>query len=159
MSYLSGSVLFLLIFIIFSIPASVIDIKLKRIPDWIVFPGIAVLFGLRVFCFGDPAIKILLEMIAGSLFFFGIRLFTKGKLGMGDVKFAALMGVFIGFPGWFIAAGLASFFGLLFAAAGMLSGRLDRNSRIPFAPFLTLGSIGAYFAAPILLKTITGVPA
>lgn len=159
MNEVNGSAIFFILFISFSLPACVTDIKHRLIPDWSVFPGIVVLFGLRVFSLGDPAIKILLEMIAGSLFFFGIRLFTKGKLGMGDVKFAALMGVFIGFPGWFIAAGLASLFGLLFAAAGMLSGRLDRNSRIPFAPFLTLGSIGAYFAAPILLKTITGVPA
>lgn len=107
----------------------------------------------------DAPLILAAELLSGALLFMGIRLITGGKLGMGDVKFAALMGVFTGFPGWFIAAGLASLFGLLFAAAGLLTGRLDRNSRIPFAPFLTLGSIGAYFAAPILLKTITGVPA
>ncbi|MCK5201790.1 MAG: hypothetical protein KAR21_25730, partial [Spirochaetales bacterium] len=63
----------------------------------------------------------------------------------GDVKFAALMGVFIGFPGWFAAAGLASLLGLIFASAGLISGKLNKSSKIPFAPFLTVGSIGAYF--------------
>jgi len=144
-SYLNGSFVFLTAFIMFSIPASVIDIKQKRIPDWIVFPGIVVLLGLRAFSFRDPIIKIIVEMLAGSLFFFGIRLFTKGKLGMGDVKFAALMGVFIGFPGWFIATGLASILGLLFAVLGLFFGKTNKNTRIPFAPFLTVGSIGAYF--------------
>lgn len=153
MSYLNGSFVFLTAFIMFSIPASVIDIKHKRIPDWIVFPGIAVLLGLRAFSFRDPTLKILLEMIAGSLILFGIRLSTKGKLGMGDVKFAALMGVFIGFPGWFIATGLASILGLVFASAGLASGKLNKSSKIPFAPFLTVGSIGAYFVNyDILLK-------
>ncbi len=145
MSYLNGNIVFLTAFIMFSIPASVIDIKQKRIPDWIVFPGIAVLLGLRAFSFGDPAMKIVLEMIAGSLIFFGIRFLTNGKLGMGDVKFAALMGVFIGFPGWFIATGLASVLGLIFALMGLLFKKLNKSSKIPFAPFLTVGSIGAYF--------------
>ncbi len=154
MSYLNGSIVFLATFIIFSVPASIIDIKQKRIPDWIVFPGIAVLLGLRAFSFGDPVIKILLEMIAGFLILFGIRLFTKGKLGMGDVKFAALMGIFIGFPGWFVATGLASLLGLIFAVLGLFSGRINKNTKIPFAPFLTVGSIGAYFVNYDILLNI-----
>jgi len=145
MNHFYKSLLSLVIFIIFSIPASIIDIKQKRVPDWIVFPGVAVIIGLRVFCLGDPLMQLLLEMIAGSLILFGIRLLTIGKLGMGDVKFAALMGVFIGFPKWFIAAGLASLIGLLFAVIGLLSGMINTNTKIPFAPFLTAGSIVAYF--------------
>ena len=145
MNHFYKSLLSLVIFIIFSVPASIIDIKQKRVPDWIVFPGVAVIIGLRVFCLGDPLMQLLLEMIAGSLILFGIRLLTIGKLGMGDVKFAALMGVFIGFPKWFIAAGLASLIGLLFAVIGLLSGMINTNTKIPFAPFLTAGSIVAYF--------------
>jgi len=159
MNEVNGSTIFFILFISFSVPACVTDIKHRLIPDWSVFPGIIVLFTLRLFMLHDAPLLIAAELLSGALLFMGIHRITGGKLGMGDVKFAALMGVFIGFPRWFIAAGLASLFGLLFAAAGMLSGRLDRNSRIPFAPFLTLGSIGAYFAAPILLKAITGVPA
>ena len=139
------SILFLVTFLIFSLAASVIDIRQKRIPDWIVFPGAAVLLVLRAINFGDPLVRILLEMLSGPIIFFGIRIFTKGKLGMGDVKFAALMGVFIGFPGWFAAAGLASILGLMFALTGQILGRINKSSRIPFAPFLTAGSIGAYF--------------
>ena len=146
-------IIFPAVFLIFSIPACVLDIKQKRIPDWAVFPGIAVLFGLRAFSFEDPMMRILLEILGGSLILFGIRFITKGKLGMGDVKFAALMGVFIGFPGLFVATGLASLLGLMFALIGIYSGRINKNSKIPFAPFLTVGSIGAYFINyNILLK-------
>jgi prepilin signal peptidase PulO-like enzyme (type II secretory pathway) len=35
----------------------------------------------------------------------------------------------------------------------LFSGRIKKNTRIPFAPFLTVGSIGAYFIDyNILLK-------
>ena len=153
MSNLNESILFFAVFLIFSIPACVIDIEQKRIPDWIVFPGAAVLVGLRAFSLGDPLVRIVLEMILGPWIFVGIRLLTKGKLGMGDVKFAALMAVFVGFPGWFIAAGLASLLGLIFALTGLIFGSLNKSSKIPFAPFLTVGSIGAYFVNyNILLK-------
>ncbi len=146
-------ILFFATFLIFSVPASVIDIKQKRIPDLIVFPAVVVLSAFRKISFGDPLIRILLEILLGYLIFIGIRFLTKGKLGMGDVKFAALMGVFIGFPGWFVATGLASLFGLVFAVIGLLSGRIDKKTKIPFAPFLTAGSIAAFFLNyDILLK-------
>lgn len=138
-------IIFTAAFIIFSVPASVIDIKQKRIPDWIVFPGVIVLLCFRVFGFENSALLILSDIILGSLIFFGIRFLTKGKLGMGDVKFAALMGVFIGFPGWFVATGLASLLGLAFAVTGLFFGKINKDTKIPFAPFLTVGSIGAYF--------------
>lgn len=149
----SKIIIFLVTFLIFSIPACVIDIKHKRIPDWTVSSGLALLAALRFFSFGDPLVKIVLDMISGSLIFAGIRVFTKGKLGMGDVKFAAFMAVFIGFPGWFVATGLASLLGLVFAAIGLFLGKINKNTKIPFAPFLTVGSIGAYFVNyDILLK-------
>ena len=153
MSTLNGNVLFIITFLIFSIPASVVDIKNKRIPDWTVLSGITVLSALRFCCFGDSAGRLVLELLSGAVIFFGIRLLTKGKLGMGDVKFAALMGVFTGFPRWFAAAGFASILGLLFALIGILFGRIDKNTKIPFAPFLTVGSIGAYFVNYNILLT------
>ncbi len=159
MFYHDGLPFSLYLFIFFSIPVCITDIRSRRIPLWCVYSGTGVLFLTSFFLFPSQAGNLLLGMLSGPVVFMAVRLFTKGKLGMGDVTFAAFTGVFNGFPGWFIATGLASLFGLLFAAAGMLAGRLDRNSRIPFAPFLTLGSVGAYFAVPILLRTIAGVPA
>ena len=142
---MASKFIFLVTFLIFSIPACVIDIKHKRIPHWTVRSGVVLLAAIRFFSFGDPLVRIVLEIISGPLIFAGIRVFTKGKLGMGDVKFAALMGIFLSFPMWFAAAGLASVLGTIFAFSGVISGKLNRNSKIPFAPFLTAGSVGAYF--------------
>jgi leader peptidase (prepilin peptidase) / N-methyltransferase len=152
MSLLSGSMLFLVIFCIFSIPASIIDIKHKRIPDCIVFPGIITLLVFSIFYIDSYALRVFTEMLAGSTIFYCIRLISKRKLGMGDVKFAALMAVFLGFPGWFVAAGLASLLGLVFAILNLCSGRINKNTKIPFAPFLTVGSIAAYFIQSIVFN-------
>lgn len=151
-----GQTILLISFITFSFPVCVIDIKDKRIPDWSVFPGIIVLSALRFFMFGDSAGEIISDMLTGSLLFIAVRFFTKGNLGLGDVKFAALMGVFNSFPGWFFATATASFFGLIFALTGIFSGKLNRSSKIPFAPFLTAGSIITFFLNLTLLPKIKG---
>ncbi len=145
MDYLKGSYLSLIVFLLFSLPTSVIDIRQKRIPNWIVVPGTLVLFVLRILIFKDPFLRVLFEMILGFSILFTIQFLTKGKLGMGDVKFAALMAVFVGFPWWFIATGIASVLGLVFSVIGLYFGRVNKKTQIPFAPFLTAGSIAAYF--------------
>ena len=146
--------IFFISFLIFASTACVTDIKYRRIPDWTTFLGIGILSVLRLFLLKDTPVIILAELFYGVILFLGIRILTGGKLGMGDVKFAALMGLFNGFPQWFTAVAIASFSGLLFMLAGMAIGKLNRNSRIPFAPFLTAGSIGAFITAPELLKTV-----
>jgi len=139
------SLVFPLVFLIFSIPASVIDIKHKRIPNRIVLPGIFILAWLRIFIFGDPLSILAVKIIAGPVLFIIVYLLTDGKLGMGDIKYSALMGIFIGLPGLFVAIGLSSIMGLIFAVIGLFSGRINAKTKIPFAPFLTLGSFLTFF--------------
>lgn len=67
---------------------------------------------------------------------------------MGDVKFSAMTALFTGLRGWFTAVGIGSVSALLFAAAGIATGKLDRNSRIPLAPFITAGAVTAFFIHP-----------
>ena len=133
------------VFIMISIPVCAIDIRHRRIPDWAVLPGIGVFFILRVFIAGDYPVIVFWEMSAGAIIFSVVYMITRGKLGVGDIKFAALMGIFTGFPGWFYAVATASVLGLIIAAGGWLLGYLNRESKIPFAPFLVAGSLGAYY--------------
>lgn len=60
-------------------------------------------------------------------------------LGMGDVKLAAMMGLFLGWENlwvFYLAVLLGGGVGLL----GLLTGCLHRTSRVPFAPFIALGA-------------------
>ncbi len=145
MVFFQNNFLLLTCFLLFSVPASIVDIREKRIPDSIVLCGAVLLTVLRVWGQGDPLIRVISEAAGGILLLFAIRCATHGKLGMGDVKFAGLMGIFIGFPSWFVATALASVLGLLIVYFGILCEIADKHTKIPFAPFLSAGSIGAYY--------------
>ncbi|MDR0597520.1 MAG: A24 family peptidase [Treponema sp.] len=131
----------LLIFLVFALPASAIDIRSYRIPDLLVFPGFAAVF---IFLLSSRA-GVLPDRVAASLlsglFFFIIRRFT-GALGLGDVKFAMLIGLCCGLPWVCVAFLAASLMGIGF----ILILRRGKQERIPlpFAPFLTAGVIAAF---------------
>lgn len=136
----------LFIYILFAVPASLIDLKTLRIPDLLTFPCIAALIAATAL-FDGPFLPEALCMGAASfLFFFSLRKFTGG-LGFGDVKFSALTGLLCGFQGTFLAFLLASALGLLVAATLALFRTLTRETKIPFAPFIALGTIGAKLLA------------
>jgi prepilin signal peptidase PulO-like enzyme (type II secretory pathway) len=76
------------------------------------------------------------------LFFFIIRRFT-GALGLGDVKFATLIGLCCGLP-WVCAAFLvAAVAGIAFILIAR-RGKKERSDPIPFAPFLSAGVVAAF---------------
>jgi prepilin signal peptidase PulO-like enzyme (type II secretory pathway) len=138
----------LLIFFAFALPASIIDIRSYRIPDLLVFPCFAVIFVfLLIFQISVLPDRLAAALLSG-LFFSIIRRFTRG-LGMGDVKFAALIGLCCGLP-WvcaaFLIAALAGIAALLLARRGGTRGGYP----LPFAPFLTAGAVAA-FALPRFL--------
>jgi prepilin signal peptidase PulO-like enzyme (type II secretory pathway) len=132
---------FLLPFIIFSVfalPVSVIDLRTRRIPDALTFPCFLLVLAARLYC--SPGTVLL--FFAASLFafalFFCIARWTGG-LGFGDVKFAAVIGLVCGFPGVLAALLAASLLGL---ALSPLFRRPDGTRlSIPFAPFLCAGTL------------------
>jgi len=74
--------------------------------------------------------------------FYLIWLATKGKgLGLGDVKFAPLMGVLLGFPGVVIAFYIAFLTGAAVGVILMVGRKKTWKSKIAFGPFLVLGTV------------------
>jgi prepilin signal peptidase PulO-like enzyme (type II secretory pathway) len=139
----------LIIFTGFAALISFIDIRSYRIPDVLCALCFAALF---IYCWFEKRFALpaaLFTGLASALVFWLIRWKTRG-LGMGDVKFAALIGFFCGFPGIFAAFFIAAISALLtvltlpffFPATERGSVRLVR---IPFAPFLSLGAMAAWF--------------
>ena len=70
---------------------------------------------------------------------------------MGDAKLSALLSLVLGLKGWVLALLIASFTGLLFGILMIKSGKMKKNERIPFAPFLSVGSIAGFFLKDIML--------
>lgn len=133
----------LIIFLSFSIPASIIDLREFRLPNKLLLT-LFLSLSLWIALTNIKTLPLAL-LAAGSsfLFFFGIRFFTKG-LGLGDVKFAACIGLFCGPKLIFIAFLIASVAGIVVALLLLHRGKVSKNQKIPFGPFLTIGALGAW---------------
>lgn len=96
----------------------------------------------------ETVIGAIISAIAAMLFFLAIFLISKGNwLGFGDVKYAFLMGLVLGFPGIMIGMFFANFFGAILGLALVGKGKKKMSSQIPFGPFLVVGTIVAFFFA------------
>lgn len=132
---------------------TVIDVECYRLPDRIVLPVLAVsipLVAVVSIAAGEPAR--LRSALAGAVLYFGFllvaHLISPRGMGFGDVKLAALMGLYVGWLG----AGYPQAFALVLWAmlVGFLSGTVvgvvllvarRRNRPFPFGPFLALGTV------------------
>ena len=123
------------------------DLKWLILPDRIVFPLIAVgaLMAITRMALAIDVVGVFLGCLYGVLILSGLYLtlfiVSKGKwVGFGDVKLGVFLG--LGLGSWELALlclFLANFLGCLFVVPGMLLGKLQRTSRVPFGPFLIGG--------------------
>ncbi len=139
---------------------SLIDLETKLLPNAIVYPSVIVgipLLAITTALLGDGVslwIRALAGMAAGAGAFFVIALIYPAGMGMGDVKLAGLIGLFLGYISWeYLIAGffLAFFIGAIVGVALMVGGKAGRKTAIPFGPFMALGAIIVLlFGEPIL---------
>ncbi|NQT33588.1 prepilin peptidase [bacterium] len=149
---------------------SCIDIKTFRLPNGIVLIGAVIAVVLTVVItiieltadrsgelslsssgwFGSLLATRFPGMILGGLTGLGLlgfmslvgkMLFRKDTLGMGDIKLAGMMGLYLGpfrTAGMFI---LGAFIGALFGITMIVIGGRKWGQRIPFGPYLALGGL------------------
>ena len=124
-----------------------LDLRERRVPNAIVYP--ALLFELSGAALLGPE-RALLAVAGGLLAFvvmLALALASRGAMGMGDVKVAALCGVLLG-PGNALRA-LA--FGSLLAAAVALAllatRRASLRDSLPLVPFLALSTLAIVIKA------------
>ena len=128
---------------------SAIDLERRIIPTRIVVPAFAVVLAAQTAL--DPSPEWALAALGASAFLFVAVLAHPNGMGMGDVRLAWLMGAMLGrtvpvaLMAGMIAALLPS--AVLFARHGVAA----RKMKIPFGPFLAVGSVVALFAGHTLL--------
>lgn len=74
----------------------------------------------------------------------------KEALGSGDPHLAAMMGAWLGWLGLVLAIFLAALTGTIAVMGLQLLGRLDRQQKFPFGPFLALGGLLSALVGPQL---------
>jgi leader peptidase (prepilin peptidase) / N-methyltransferase len=134
------------------VPAALIDLEHRIIPNRLNLAGALLALGLGTALdpAGEPG-----RLIAGAAaggFLLAAALAYPGGMGMGDVKLAAVMGLFLGAA---VAPALliALLSGVLLGAAiiARKGAHAGRKTAVPFGPFLALGGILAIFVgSPIV---------
>jgi len=150
---------YLLIIGCFLIIIFVYDLKHFIIPDKIIFPAIFIVLGFRIWdlighwSLGFEDLKPFFAAFGASLFFLAIVLISQGKgMGLGDVKLAFFMGLFLGFPKVLVALFLAFLIGAIIGVGLILAKRKTMKSEVPFGPFLVIGTFIALFWAENLIN-------
>jgi leader peptidase (prepilin peptidase)/N-methyltransferase len=138
------------------VPAAVIDFNELIIPNQIVAVGavFALVLGTALDPSGEPERLIAGAAAAGALFLV-VMAYPRG-MGMGDVKLAGVMGLFLGvavIPALLIAIVAGSLVGaVVMARKGVRAGR---KTALPFGVFLAFGAIVAVFAGHPLINWYT----
>ncbi len=126
------------------------DLERGVIPNAVTYPGIAI--GL-LFAGAAGRVVPALAAAAGAGAVFALAgLLSRGGMGGGDVKLAAMIGAFLGVPGVIVALFSAVVLG---AAAGALlvAARLrTRKDTIPFGPALATGAMIAAFGSDAIVR-------
>ena len=123
----------------------VIDLEHRLILNRVVYPAMAVALLTSAFLSQSEIVpNIKYSAIGGGIglvLFLLIVLISRGGMGWGDVKMAALIGLITGFPLVFVALFLAVVLGGLAAVILLLLKVKKRKEGIPFAPFLSIAAI------------------
>jgi leader peptidase (prepilin peptidase)/N-methyltransferase len=129
------------------VPAALIDLEHRIIPNRLTAAGalLALALGTALDPGGEPT-----RLIAGAAaggFLLCAALAYPGGMGMGDVKLAGVMGLFLGSavaPAILIALLAGVIVGAVIVARK--GARAGRKTAVPFGPFLALGGLVAVFA-------------
>jgi len=137
------------------VPATVFDLRYKIIPDELNLAGLVL--GVPLMLESKEALfSCVIGFLAGGALLFVIALVSRGGMGGGDIKLAAVLGLLLGWKQLLIALFLAFAAGSV-AGMTMLMLKLARlKEPIPFGPYLALGSAFAILAGDKVIKWYLG---
>jgi leader peptidase (prepilin peptidase)/N-methyltransferase len=128
------------------VPITLIDLDHRIIPNRITGPAAVAALVAVAALDRDFLVEALVAAIAGGGFFLIAALLYPRGMGMGDVKLAAVLGLYLGravAPAILIALVSGVFVG---AAIMVRKGAVEgRKTAVPFGPFLALGGMIAFF--------------
>jgi leader peptidase (prepilin peptidase) / N-methyltransferase len=128
------------------------DMKYMIIPNKILIFFTGVFVVLRIFFPLEPWWDTLLGGIIGFLLLFLIAVVSKGGMGGGDIKLFAVLGILLGWKEVLLAFFFATFLGATIGIILLITGKVARKQKIPFAPFIAGGALLVYFFGQSFIK-------
>jgi leader peptidase (prepilin peptidase)/N-methyltransferase len=146
-----------LVLLAFLVPMALIDLEHRIIPNKLTGPAAVVAIALGTALDPGGEVERLIAGAAAGGFFLAAALAAPGGMGMGDVKLAGVLGLFLGAavaPALLVAlvAGVLVSV-VVIARKGMAGGR---KTAIPFGPFLALGGVVAMLVGTGLMDSYLG---
>jgi len=139
------------------IAASFIDLEHYLIPNRLVLAGLVMAGGFLLLNM-EITIKLGLlgALAAGGLLLF-LAVVSRGNMGGGDIKLAAVVGLFMGWPWGFMAVVVGLFLAGAVGAVLMALRVKGRKDPLPLAPFLSAGALAVLFWGPQILAWYAGL--
>jgi leader peptidase (prepilin peptidase)/N-methyltransferase len=137
-----------------------VDLDFQIIPDRITLPGIPLGLLLGSFLLPDPFMRAaalgykssLIGFLSGGGLFYLIAIVSRGGMGGGDIKYMAMVGAFMGWKSVLLTMFVGSLTGSVIGIFLMVYKGKGRKAKIPFGPFLALGTlITLFFGQEILV--------
>jgi leader peptidase (prepilin peptidase)/N-methyltransferase len=139
----------------------VIDLEHGLILNKVVYPAMAVALLISIFSHQSMFIPQIKEAAIGGgiglVLFLLVVLISRGGMGWGDVKMAALIGLVTGFPLVFVALLMGIILGGLVAGVLLLFKIKKRKETIPFGPFLSLAAMATLLWGSNILSWYLGL--
>ncbi|MCW4385330.1 prepilin peptidase [Salinibacterium sp. SYSU T00001] len=144
-----------------SVALTLIDLDTHTLPNRLVLPayvvGAVLLFIASVFA-GDWAalLRAAIGMAAMFAAYLVMALAYPGGMGLGDVKLAGVLGLYLAWIGWgalLVGAFAAFVLGGLFSIVLLALRRVNRKSGIPFGPWMLGGAWVGIFMGEILWQS------
>ena len=134
------------------VPVALIDLDHRIIPNKLMLVGAVVAPAILLATAPDDLLEHALAALAAGGFFLLAALAYPRGMGMGDVKLAAVLGLFLGRavgPAIFVALITGTLVGA--AVIAHKGAREGRKTAVPFGPFLALGGVVALFAGDAIV--------
>jgi leader peptidase (prepilin peptidase)/N-methyltransferase len=127
---------------------ALIDVQTNRIPNRLTYPAL-LLLPLYVALVPEPtlAAHLLGGLFAGGSFALAF-LIRPGGIGLGDVKLALVIGLYLGLEAAAVALLVAALLGGVLALLALALGA-SRRSGVPYAPVLAAGAAVALLGFPL----------
>jgi leader peptidase (prepilin peptidase) / N-methyltransferase len=125
-----------------------VDVRTGRVPNRLTYSALALLpFSAALVPAPDPAAHLLGGLLGGGVFALAFLLRPRG-VGLGDVKLALVIGLYLGLERAAVALLLGLLLGGLLALAALILGA-SRRARLPYAPALAAGAAVALLSGPL----------